>query len=123
MNSWFLAAAIATAATCWFHVMFSGRMVARALLKARSRPAASRMTTYFCWHLVTLWLVVTAAGFVLSAPQDASSSSAMLSTLSTAGAGALCVAMIHHWNLKPAQHPQFLLFFPIAVLGLIGLFA
>jgi hypothetical protein len=123
MNNWFLAASIATAATAWFHVMFMGRYVVRPLLKARSLAQPSRMTSYLAWHLVTLWLLVTSAGFVLSALEDASTSSALLSTVSAAGAGGICLSVISHWKLRPAQYPQFLLFFPIALLGLVGLLA
>ena len=123
MNTLFLIAGGLSALVCLIHVILGGRGAARPLLNAKSLHTMPRMTNYYCWHLVTIALALMAVGYFLSARVGAATDGAILATAFAVLAALLCFGINVRWSLKHIQHPQWVLFAPIAGLGLAGIYA
>jgi hypothetical protein len=78
------------------------------------------MTSYYCWHLVTLALVGQTAAFATAAG-GGSTELAFAATLFAALAALLSLAIVVRFGLRPLRFPQWALFLPIAAFGTAGL--
>ncbi|MEM1086766.1 MAG: hypothetical protein AAGH90_03485 [Pseudomonadota bacterium] len=58
-----LLAGVLAALTCLIHTFIGGREVARPLLSASDLETIPRLTSYYCWHLVTGTLALMSAGY------------------------------------------------------------
>jgi len=122
VNIWYLLAALSSAAVCLTHFFLGGKVVATPLLAAESLNKVSKFTNYYCWHMVTIVLAAQSLAFALAmqAPDER-----LLAMFATGGAIAFMVwslAMIATFKLRLMNFPQWLLFVPASVLGLIGLY-
>jgi len=122
MDIWFFTAGVAAAAVALTHFFLGGREIARPTLTAGEMHSVVRHTNYYCWHLVTLSLVLMAAGFFYTALPARPQEPAAAATLFAAAAAFLCLGINLRFNLKHAHHPQWMLFLPVAVIGAAGLF-
>ena len=122
MNTLFLIAGGLSLLICLTHIVLGGRGAARPLLDARSLHSMPRMTNYFCWHLVTIALALMGIGFFLSARAGGTTDGAILATVFASLAALLCFGINIRWSLKHIQHPQWILFLPVAGLGIAGIY-
>lgn len=67
MNIYFVAAAIAAVVTFALHTWLAGPSVAGPLLRSRDMHDVAKYTNYYCWHLVTITLLVMAGCFAWAA--------------------------------------------------------
>lgn len=119
-NSWFLAAALASAATLLIHFFLGGREIARPLLDASDIDPIAKPTNYYCWHLVTLTLAVMAAGFIWGG-FDAGAKDVPAIMLALAITFAVWnVALIVWHGRSPLLMPQWVMFATISALGIAG---
>lgn len=121
MNYWLLAAAIMSGFTCVIHTTLGGRETAVPLLAAPDLKKIPKYTAYYCWHLVTITLAGIAFAFWLAAGDP---NAHALGVFATFGSGAFAlwsVVMIAIFKLRPFHFPQWALFIPAAILGVIGL--
>lgn len=122
MNAWFAVAAVLSAATCLVHLLAGGREIARPLLDAQGLRTVPRLTSYYCWHLVTIALAGLCLAFAAAAT-GASRDLALAATLFAALSAALNLGLILRFRLPFWHFPQWALFVPIAASGLAGLAA
>lgn len=126
MNEWsltWLAAAALSVLICATHIFLGGREAARPLLEHDALKSISRMTNYYTWHLTTLALGLMATGFALSARPGATADAAAIALAFAVGAIGLCLAINARWRLRHKEHPQWILFLPVAILGGLGFVA
>lgn len=120
MNGWFAAAAGLSAFTCGLHVIVGGRIAARPLLAATDLGRIVKFTTYYCWHLVTIAIGALAVAFACSARAGAATDLAVFATVIAFLFAMWSLGMIAKFRLSLVQFCQWILFFPVGVLGLIG---
>jgi hypothetical protein len=120
MNAWMIAAAALSLFTAGVHFFAGGREAARPLLVSRELPAVPKFTAYYCWHMVTIVLLVMAGAFAYSAI-SAVKDAAALATLLAMAFAAWSLAMTGWKRLNPMYFPQWALFIPIAGTGIMAL--
>ncbi len=116
--------AAAALSTLWalVHLFIGGPEVAGPLRKARDLPEVARDTAYFCWHLVSVTLVLMAGLFLAAALGTRGAEGlAMAGTALAAGFAALGLALPHLIGTDYRRLPQGWLFVPVIALGLWGL--
>lgn len=119
MNGWLLAAAAVCGLTAVVHVFAGGPSVAGPLLASEMDDEA-KYTNYYCWHLVTIVIVVMTIGFAYGAVAE-TAEDLTLAMSGLAGAFTLWSVALVVWKRQSfLRMPQWLLFAPITVLGLVG---
>lgn len=121
-NGWFLAAMVSSGITGLTHVFLGGREVAKRLVATDGLVKMSKYTNYYCRHMVTIVLAAQTLTFwlVIQSPDERS-----LALVATGGAIVFMlwnVIMIANFKLGLRNFPQWILFFPTALLGLAGLY-
>ena len=120
MNYYLLAAAGISGLTTLVHLFAGGPSIARPLLNAPMDDVA-RYTNYYCWHMVSIMLVAMTAGYWIAALYPAQMALAIMMTV-LAGAFTVWNVILIGWKRQSwLQMPQWMLFLPIAILGVIGL--
>lgn len=120
MNAWMMTAAVLSLVTAAVHVFAGGRDVARPMLASCDLHAIPKFTNYYCWHMVTMILVVMAAAFVYAAMIGARDI-AILATLLAMAFASWSLALIAWKRLNPVHFPQWILFLSIAAAGIMAL--
>jgi hypothetical protein len=120
MNAWMIAAAVLSLLTAAVHFFAGGREIARPLLASCELHAAPKFTNYYCWHMVTIILVVMAGAFAYAAMTGARDI-AVLATLLALAFASWNLALIAWKRLSPVYFPQWALFLPTAAAGLMAL--
>jgi hypothetical protein len=120
INPWLMAASLAALAVCATHVWLGGRLFARRLLAADLRPHVKH-TVYYCWHLVSAALALTAGGFAWSAVANDAQAAAVGATALATAFMAVNIAQNLAMRLSFARHPQGAFFLIVALLGAAGL--
>ena len=119
--NWLYAASALSGITALIHIFGGGKSVAKPLLESSMNDEA-KYTNYYCWHIVTIIIIAMAVGFFLAARNsDYRELGILCSALSLAFALWSCL-LIYIKKQKPFELPQWVLFFPIAIVGAIGLF-
>lgn len=122
MNSWLLAAAVAALLTFVVHTFVGGRLIAAPLLAAQGLARIPRLTTYYCWHMVSILLLAMALALAWTAFRANPPLALLLVLLATAFA-VLSLGLVAAFRVSPWQLPQWAFFVLIAVLGGVGLAA
>jgi len=120
MNFWFLAAGATSFAITLLHLFGGGPTVALPLLAAKDLDDVAKYINYYCWHLVSICLMLMAASFAWSGLVVTAWEAALLGTVM---AMAFCMWGIALVIIKQQQFramPQGWFFLPVAVLGLVG---
>lgn len=108
--------------TFFIHVFAGGPTTARPLLASKDLAPVPKYTNYYCWHLVSLMLAAMSLGFALSVWERAPLQTALWTIL--AGASTVwSVVLFISKQQKPLHLPQWILFLPITILGILGLWA
>lgn len=120
MNPWLVAAALAAFATFLIHTVVGGREIARPLLAARDLARIPRLTTYYCWHMVTVLLLAMALALAWAA-RYANPPLVVLVLLLAVAFTALSLGLVVAYRVSPWHLPQWALFLLVAALSAIGL--
>lgn len=115
-----LLAGVAGLVTFFVHWQVGGRYAARPLLAARDLTPASRWLNYFCWHIVTVLLLIMAFALLLGAFGRASQSTARLVAVIAASISVLSVAITLRAGIPPLRFPASYLLAIVAALALAG---
>ncbi len=119
MNTFLALAAASSALVCLLHIFGGGPQVVGPLLRSEM-DEVPKYLNYYCWHLVTLTLVMMTSGFMLAALDPLESTLALLMTV-LAGLFAIWSIGLVLWKRQSLwDMPQWLLFLPIAALGALG---
>jgi hypothetical protein len=120
MNSWLLAASLATLACAAIHAFVGGRDVA-APIAASDLARVPRFTALYVWHMVTVVLVGMAAAFAAAAWSVAMRPAAVFAAALAAAFALLNLALAARLRARLRELPQWILFALIAGLALPGL--
>ncbi|MEM8684832.1 MAG: hypothetical protein AAGF72_15470 [Pseudomonadota bacterium] len=119
MNGWLLAAASVSGLTCLVHVFAGGSSAARPLLRSELDDEA-KYTNYYCWHMVSIVIAAMACGFAYAAINASARDVAIVMT-GLALAFTLWSLGLIAWQRQPfLRLPQWVLFAPIGLLGVLG---
>ncbi len=122
MNFWLIAASALSLFICSLHIFGGGPTTVPDLIKRRDAPGGvGRMTAYYAWHLVTITLAAQALAFGMAAQPDGAIELAWFASIGALAFAVWSVMMIAIFKLKPLLFPQWLLFFPVAIVGLAGI--
>ena len=122
MNSAFLwIASFLAFLTFCVHVFVGGVFVAKPLLQDETLPKASKWLNYYCWHIVSVYLMASAIAFGYAAFSGRGIE--MVVTLSGLGASfsALSSAIAIKGGIHPFRFPSTTLFALTAVFGAMAL--
>ncbi len=120
MNMFFLIAAILSAAVFLIHTFLGGRTIAVPLMKAQDIHPVPKLTSYYCWHLVTITLAIVSGMFAYAAYSMNGLDVGWAATLLTV---CFCALGLFVPALKGQSYknmPQGWLFLPIAIMGVLG---
>jgi hypothetical protein len=120
MDPWWTAAALMTLVTAGIHTFVGGAEIARPLLAATDLRTVPKLTSYYCWHLVTIVLFAMAAGFGWSALSADAREIGQACTLLSGAFGVWSLTLIVRSGVSPKILPQWALFLPILVVGAMG---
>ncbi|MEL7463185.1 MAG: hypothetical protein AAFN79_03920 [Pseudomonadota bacterium] len=120
LNGPLAGAAALSAVTAAIHAFVGGPEIARPLLQAEM-ARVPKLTTYYCWHIVTITLIAMTLGFAVAAAHPDAATGAITWTLIAAAFALWSVALFIWKRMPPFALPQWALFTPIAGLGLWGL--
>jgi Mn2+/Fe2+ NRAMP family transporter len=119
--NWLYAASLLSGITALVHIFGGGKTVAKPLL-ASSMEDEAKYTNYYCWHMVTIIIISMTICFFLAARNEEYRELAVLSSALSLAFAVWSCFLIYLKNQKPFVLPQWVLFFPIAILGAIGVF-
>ena len=119
----FAAAAVLSFLTLCVHLFLGGRDVARPVLAARELDPVAKYTSYYCWHLVSMVLAAMTAAYAWAAFVPHAREAAVLVTALAAGFAVWSAALAVWKRQRFTVLPQWILFAPIAILGVVGLVA
>ena len=122
VNVWWLLAAVAMAAIAALHIVGGGAELARPLLDQKVLGAAVTFNLYYAWHLVSITLVAMALAYGAAAVSPRHRSLAVASHLLVLAFAILNVVVGLRTGLFPWGLPQWVLFAPVAAVGLLGSF-
>jgi hypothetical protein len=121
--NWFLfAAAVVSLITFLAHLFWGGREVAKPLLNTLEIQEAVKLTTYYCWHIVTILLFVMTCVYAYVALLQVDIPLTITVTIVAGACALLNIGFIIIRKLKPLDYPQWVFFVPITLLGGLGLF-
>jgi hypothetical protein len=121
MNFAFLAAAAISLVTFGVHLFVGGIYVVRPLLAAQDITAASRWLNYYCWHIVSIYLLAMSAAFLAAAVGKVGVElPGFLTGLAVVFSG-LCALIALRGHIRPWRFPASYLFLLVAASGAIGL--
>ncbi len=120
MNPYLTAAAAIAFVTFLVHLIAGGHWIATPLLAAADLRRVPKLTSYYCWHLVTILLLAMS----ISLAYAARTPNRALVVLMLALAASFCLlslAIVATFRVKPHRMPQWMFFLAIAILLSLGL--
>lgn len=120
MNVYFASAGGLATIVCLIHTFLGGRAIAEPLLNAPGLHPVPKLTTYYCWHIVTITLAVIAGMFGYAALYTGGTDLGWVATILTFGYCVLGLAVPVFKNQAFKDMPQGWLFLPIVILGVLG---
>ena len=121
MNGFLTAAAAAAAAITALHIFIGGRGIARPLLDSRGMHDVIRLTTYYCWHMVSIILAALAVAFAWGAFDAAAWPVAAFATGLCVCFAILGIVAVVATGQKHRHMPQWMLFTGLTAISLPGL--
>lgn len=98
-------ASLAAFVTFLVHWLVGGVHAARPLLKAKDLTAGSRWLNYFCWHIVTVLLLIMAALLAFGAARRVSADALALVAVIAASISILSIAVTLRARINPLRFP------------------
>lgn len=122
MNIGLLVAALITLFTWAIHTFLGGKTVARPLLESEMEPVA-KFTNYYCWHAITLLLMMMSGGFAYAAWVPEGRDVAALFTILSLAYAVWSGVLILYSGRTAMELPQWTLFVAITAAAGWGLMA
>lgn len=120
MNSFWLAAGVASLATNALHIWLGGREIARRLLDAPDLHPVVKWTTYYCWHMATVAMTVMSAMFLAAGLEPQRDVLAVPALALAAGFCVLSIGVVTVGRQPFQLMSQWSLFLVITTLGGAG---
>jgi hypothetical protein len=120
MQPWLMAAAALSLATGMIHVVVGGRFIAQPLLRADELRRVPKYTSYYCWHLVTITVLMMSIMFAWAAA-GGGRELALLAVVQAAAFTVWNIVLILWQRLSPLHFPQWAPFLLVTISGAIGL--
>jgi len=117
---WLYAASLLSALTALLHIFGGGVAVARPVLNSDLNDEA-KYTSYYCWHMVTIIIVAMSVCFFLAGRYPELRELGVLCCILSFAFAVWSVVLIIAKKQKLLKLPQWILFFPIAIIGAAGL--
>lgn len=109
-----------SALTCLVHVFAGGPESARPLLES-DLGLVAKYTNYYCWHIVSITLAAMAGCYLLAALYPQAWELAALATVLAAAFAVWSIALNLTVRPRFIELPQWILFLPITIAGLVGM--
>ncbi|MBF2050416.1 MAG: hypothetical protein EDM05_005260 [Leptolyngbya sp. IPPAS B-1204] len=121
MNRFLLAAAVMSLITFLAHLFLGGHDIVNPLLKVSELQDIPKFTAYYGWHNVTLLLFAMTCAYAYVAFVQPDVPLTVMLTSMAAACALLSIGLIVTRQLQPLDYPQWALFLPIALFGVLGL--
>lgn len=103
------------------HWQVGGIYASRPLLAAKDITDASRWLNYFCWHIVTILLLIMTGVLALGAFERVSNDAIAIVALIAGSISLLSVAVTIRAGIQPHRFPASYLLASVAALSLAGI--
>ena len=121
MNPYFLSAGVLSFAITLIHIFAGGKAIAAPMVACEALHPVVRFTNYYCWHIVSICLALLTAAFVWPAWVAQAWEAGLLATVMATGFCILGIILVLAKKQRFRDMPQGWLFFPVGLLGLLGL--
>jgi len=122
MNTFLLAASLASFVTFAVHTWLGGVHAARPLLRSSDLRDVPKYTNYYCWHMVTIVLFAMGVGFAWAAYHPGGLDVGWMAFGLSAAFMAWNILLIIWKQQSFVEMPQWILFLGITALAAVGLF-
>ena len=121
MNEILLLASGVNLITFFVHWQIGGIYAARPLLAAKDITKASRWLNYFCWHIVTILMLIMTGELGLTAFDLVSTDTIALVALIAGSISLLSIAVTLRAGIRPYRFPASYLLAVVAALSLAAI--
>jgi hypothetical protein len=121
MNWFLLIAAILSFVTFAVHFFIGGREIATPLLKS-DLDQVPKLTAYYCWHMVTLMLLLMTTTFGYACFFPGNAALVVIMIIFSVGCALLSFGLIAVYRVSLMQLPQWIFFVLISIFAFISLF-
>jgi hypothetical protein len=109
--------------TFYIHTFIGGPRVAGPLLKNLDLPKASKWLNYYCWHVVTIYLVFMTGGFAFVALHPARPDLAVFLSILNFFLSILSAFVARKGGINPIYFPSTTLFALVSGCGFLWIFS
>lgn len=103
------------------HTFIGGPRVAAPLLMNKDLPKASKWLNYYCWHIVTLYLLLMGGGYTFVALYPDRPELVVFLTILNVNFAALSAAVALKGKINPLRFPSTTLFTLLSLVGILWL--
>jgi len=103
----------------YVHTFIGGPRVAAPLLMNKDLPKASKWLNYYCWHIVTIYLLLMGGGYAFVALHPDKPELVVFLTVLNVHFAVLSVVVALKGKINPLRFPSTTLF---TLLSLVGIF-
>lgn len=121
MNVGLAGASAAAAVTFLAHWQIGGRYAARPLLASAQLPAVAKWLNYFCWHIVTILLLMMALTLAGAAAGRVHMDAVRFIAVSATAISLLSIAVTLSAKIRPWRFPASYLLATVAALSFWGM--
>jgi hypothetical protein len=121
INGWFLAAGFCSFVVCVIHLSVGRRFIVPPLLSSKDVHEVSKFTHYYCWHLVTMAILMMAGTLIYAGGIAPSTELAVVGALLSLGYTLWGMILPKLKSMPYKLMPQGWLFLPGTILAMVGL--
>lgn len=115
------ATALLSLVTFYIHTFIGSPRVATPLLNNKNLPPASKWLNYFCWHIVTRYLLLMSGAYAYVAMHQDRPELVVFLTILNSALSILSVAVAIKAKINPFRFPSTTLFALISICGFFWL--
>jgi hypothetical protein len=121
MNYYLSAAGAVSLIIAFIHVFAGGPSIATPMRNSPNLSPVVRQTNYYCWHLVTINLLLLAAVFLWASTTPSAWELGLIGTITASGYCLWGFFLVTSTRQSFLHMPQAFMFLPVAVLGALGM--
>ena len=114
-------AVVLSLVTFYVHTFIGGPRVAAPLLRNKDLPIASKWLNYYCWHIVTLYLLLIGGGYAYVALHPERPELVVFLTILNSSFAILSVLVARKGKINPLRFPSTTLFSLLSLSGICWL--